>query len=164
VLLDAGTVRVFRRVLDRNVHSMTPLDPTPARLKLVHARDQWQSSRVFIPLAGWHCKLGPNTEGVPPVLGALVSGWVPTINWTLQFKHRPQQHAAQPQPQHPPAIAGVQSVAKGALPSASLRFKFTTTTVIGGFLEEDGELWDGEGRLVALHGARSLHDGFCLRP
>jgi hypothetical protein len=41
-----------------------PLDPTHVRLKLLHACDEWQSSWVFIPLTGWHCKLRPNTEGM----------------------------------------------------------------------------------------------------
>jgi hypothetical protein len=42
-----------------------PLVPTPARLKLFHACDQWHSSRMFTftPLTGSHCKLRPNTEG-----------------------------------------------------------------------------------------------------
>jgi hypothetical protein len=48
---------------DRILHSRMPLAPTPARLKLLHACDQWHSSRVFTPLIGWHCKLRPNTEG-----------------------------------------------------------------------------------------------------
>ena len=30
--------------------------------------------------------------GVPPVLGTMVSGWVPTINWTVQFKHHPHRN------------------------------------------------------------------------
>ena len=38
--------------------------PTPPRLKLLHACDQWHSSRVFTPLTGWHCKTRPNTKGV----------------------------------------------------------------------------------------------------
>jgi hypothetical protein len=37
---------------DRNLHSRMPLDPTHARLKLLHACDQWHSSRVFTPLTG----------------------------------------------------------------------------------------------------------------
>jgi hypothetical protein len=37
-----------------------------ARLKRASSEqvcDQCHSSRVFISLTGWHCKLGPNTEG-----------------------------------------------------------------------------------------------------
>lgn len=63
---------------------------------------------------------------IPPVLGAIVSGWVPTINWRVDFKA------------HPGAGSG------------PLRFRFQTRRVTGGFLEEDGELWDGNGNLVAL--------------
>jgi hypothetical protein len=48
---------------DRKLHSRMPLDPTHVRLKLLHACDQWHSSRVFAPLTGLHCKLRPNTEG-----------------------------------------------------------------------------------------------------
>ena len=62
--------------------------------------------------------------GIPPILGAYVTGWVPTINWTVQFK------------QHP-------------CPGA-LTFTFETSTVVGGFLEEDGKLWDSKGNLVAI--------------
>jgi hypothetical protein len=40
-----------------------PLDPTHVRLKLLHACDQWHSSRVSTPLTGWHCKLRTNTAG-----------------------------------------------------------------------------------------------------
>ena len=48
---------------DRNLHSRMSLDPTHVRLKLLHACDQWHSSRASTPLTGWHCKLHPNTEG-----------------------------------------------------------------------------------------------------
>lgn len=34
--------------------------------------------------------------------------------------------------------------------TAWLRCRFTTRFVTGGFLEEDGEIWDGQGRLIAL--------------
>jgi hypothetical protein len=47
----------------RNLHSMMPLVPTPARLTLLHAYDQWHSSRVFTPLTSWHGKFRPNTKG-----------------------------------------------------------------------------------------------------
>ena len=61
---------------------------------------------------------------IPPILGAYVTGWVPTINWTVQhFKH--------PKP-------------------GLLRFRFKTSRVVGGFLEEDGELWDVDNNLVAV--------------
>jgi hypothetical protein len=40
-----------------------PLVPTPTRLKLLHACDQYHSSWVFTPLTSWHCKFRPNTEG-----------------------------------------------------------------------------------------------------
>ena len=61
---------------------------------------------------------------VPPILGAYVTGWVPTINWTVQFKCHPS-----PGP---------------------LMFCFETSTVNGGFLEEDGRIWDSRGQLVAM--------------
>jgi hypothetical protein len=40
------TVRVFGQKL----HPRMPFDPTHVRLKLLHARDQWHSSRVSTPL------------------------------------------------------------------------------------------------------------------
>jgi hypothetical protein len=49
----------------RNLHSRMPLDPTHVRLKLLHACDQWHSSRKFTSLTGLHCKFRPNTEGAP---------------------------------------------------------------------------------------------------
>jgi hypothetical protein len=39
-------------VFDRNLHSRVALVPTPARLKRLHACDQWHSSRAFTPLTG----------------------------------------------------------------------------------------------------------------
>jgi hypothetical protein len=39
-------LKVRCAVFDRNLHSMMPLVPTPARLKLLHAYNQWHSSRV----------------------------------------------------------------------------------------------------------------------
>jgi len=54
-----GTVRVF----DRNLHARMPLDPTHVRLKLLHACDQWHSSRVSTSRTGSHGKLRPNTAG-----------------------------------------------------------------------------------------------------
>jgi hypothetical protein len=40
-----ATVPVRRTPFDRNLHSRMPLDPTHVRLKLLHACDQWHSSR-----------------------------------------------------------------------------------------------------------------------
>jgi hypothetical protein len=48
---------------DRKLHMRMPLVLMPARLKLLHARDQWHFSRESTALTGWHCKLCPNTEG-----------------------------------------------------------------------------------------------------
>jgi hypothetical protein len=52
----------------RNLHSRMPLVPTPARLKLLHACDQWHSSRKFTFLTSSHCELRPNTEGSQPLV------------------------------------------------------------------------------------------------
>ena len=54
------------------------------------------------------------------VLGA----YRPTINWTIQSKAHPC-----PGP---------------------LRFRFKSSHVNGGFLEEDGEIWDQDGKLIAI--------------
>jgi hypothetical protein len=37
---------------------------TPVRLKLLHACDQWHSSRVSTFLTSSHCKSRPNAEGI----------------------------------------------------------------------------------------------------
>jgi hypothetical protein len=47
----------------RSLHSRMPLDPTPARLKLLQTCDQWLSSRKFTFLTSSACELRPNTEG-----------------------------------------------------------------------------------------------------
>ena len=62
----------------------------------------------------------------PPVLNlSLVSTpWVPTLELTVHVRARP--------------AAGF------------LRAVFTTHALIEGYLEEDGELWDSEGKLVAM--------------
>ena len=71
---------------------------------------------------------------VPPILGVHVTGWVPSINMTVQFKRHPT-----------PATAASEKGERNAL-----RFRFKTNHVTGGFLEEDGEIWDAKGNLVAL--------------
>jgi aconitase B len=61
---DSGTVSAFS---DRNLHSRMPLDATHVRLKLLHACDQWHSSRkfTFLPVATVNCVA--NTEGALPI-------------------------------------------------------------------------------------------------
>lgn len=65
-------------------------------------------------------------DGFPPPIFRKTGpvAWVPTVEMTVQVRHHPA-----PGP---------------------LRCRFTTRHVIGGFAEEDGEIWDSEGRLVAL--------------
>ena len=63
---------------------------------------------------------------LPPVLGKHVAGWVPTLTWSIQFK----------------------SVLTN---SNRVSFRFRTTHIAGGYLEEDGELWDmSTGKLLAI--------------
>lgn len=65
------------------------------------------------------------TDAFPPTAfsGRLPVAWVPTVELTVHVRARP--------------VPGW------------LRCQFTTRFVTGGFLEEDGEIWDGTGRLVA---------------
>jgi hypothetical protein len=46
-----------------HLHSRMPLVSMPARLKLLHASDQWHSSQVSTASYRCHCKLCSNTEG-----------------------------------------------------------------------------------------------------
>ena len=60
----------------------------------------------------------------PTVLGSVDVGWVPTVELTAHVRGRPA----------PGWILGV----------------FRTSYLLDGLLEQDGELWDQEGRLVAM--------------
>jgi acyl-CoA thioesterase len=60
----------------------------------------------------------------PTILGAVAGGWVPTIELTVHVRGRPS----------PGWLLGT----------------FRTRVLVDGLLEEDGELWDSEGRPVAL--------------
>ncbi len=65
------------------------------------------------------------TDALPPTIFNVDApvGWVPTVELTSHVRRRPA-----PGP---------------------LRAGFTSRFITGGFLEEDGVIWDGEGRLVA---------------
>ncbi|HEV7678611.1 MAG TPA: thioesterase family protein [Candidatus Dormibacteraeota bacterium] len=64
-------------------------------------------------------------DGLPPaVFNLSEGGWVPTLELTVHVRARPAQ--------------------------GWLRCWFRTRFLVDGYLEEDGELWDSEGRLVAL--------------
>ena len=64
-------------------------------------------------------------DAYPPTLvGGMEVGWVPTVELTTHIRARPA----------PGWLLGT----------------FRTRFLIDGLLEEDGELWDSEGRLVAL--------------
>jgi hypothetical protein len=63
-------------------------------------------------------------DALPPTAFELgISGWVPTVELTVHVRSRPA-----PGP---------------------LRVSISTRNLAGGFLEEDAEVWDSEGRLVA---------------
>ena len=60
----------------------------------------------------------------PPVFNVVSPGWVPTLELTVQIRARPR--------------------------ASTVVGRFTTRSVINGLLEEDGELWDLDGRLLAI--------------
>jgi len=64
-------------------------------------------------------------DAFPPTVlrSGLPFGWVPTVELTAHVRSRPEP--------------------------GWLRCAFTTRFITGGFLEEDGEVWDATGRLVA---------------
>jgi hypothetical protein len=63
-------------------------------------------------------------DALPPTAFELgLTGWVPTVELTVHIRCRPA--------------------------SGPLRVSITTRNLAGGFLEEDAEVWDGAGRLVA---------------
>lgn len=74
-------------------------------------------------MSPWAMLLG--LDAFPPTIfnARLPMGWAPTVELTCHIRARP--------------VPGW------------LRARFTTRFVSGGFLEEDGELWDSQGRLVA---------------
>lgn len=65
-------------------------------------------------------------DAFPPTVfnSNLPIAWTPTVELTVQVRARPR--------------------------SASLRCSFATRFVTGGYLEADGEIWDADGRLLAL--------------
>ena len=65
-------------------------------------------------------------DAMPPAAFDLtpVPAWLPTIELTVQVRGRPGP--------------------------GWLRARFRTRFILGGYLEEDGEIWDEDGRLVAL--------------
>lgn len=60
----------------------------------------------------------------PPAFSVLTPGWVPTVELTVHVRARPSP--------------------------GWLRCRFSTRFAFGGYLEEDGEIWDERGTLVAL--------------
>jgi acyl-CoA thioesterase len=83
-----------------------------------------------------HC-LGLIADAFPPaVFNVTERGWVPTLELTVHFRARPR--------------------------SDTLHCAFRTRFLVGGLLEEDGEIWDETGTLVAQ--SRQLATAPRLRP
>jgi acyl-CoA thioesterase len=83
-----------------------------------------------------HC-LGLIADAFPPaVFNVTERGWVPTLELTVHFRARPR--------------------------SDTLHCAFRTRFLFGGLLEEDGEMWDETGTLVAQ--SRQLAAAPRLRP
>jgi len=62
---------------------------------------------------------------IPPVLAVSPGGWVPTMSWSAVLLKDPN-------------------------PSGWLKFKFSSRQLHDGFTNEEGEIWDSDGNLVAL--------------
>jgi len=60
----------------------------------------------------------------PPIFNVVAPGWAPTVELTLHFRARPS--------------------------AGWLRSQFSSRFLFGGYFEEDGEIWDERGTLVAL--------------
>jgi hypothetical protein len=69
---------------DRDLHSRMPLVPTPARLKLEHACDQWHFSPVSTSYRS-NRKFRPNTEGKHDVLERYADVVAASANFMADF-------------------------------------------------------------------------------
>ena len=88
---------------------------------------RWTGGEQMMPLG-----LLVLCDALPPAVFTLGGpvGWVPTVELTVQVRRRPAP--------------------------GWLRVVFTTRHVTGGLLEEDGEVWDAQDRLVAVSRQLSL--------
>jgi len=103
--------------------------PSPATAEHIQRRDGAAHLEGWIRLIGdrpldVHC-LPLLVDAAPPaVFGAMETGWVPTLELTVHVRGRPS--------------------------SPWLKAASSTRVLIDGLLEEDCELWDEDGRLVAM--------------
>jgi acyl-CoA thioesterase len=105
-----------------------PTPGRPADLPRLRGWFRWREGEALDTLG-----LVTAVDAFPPtILNAdLPIAWTPTLELTAHIRSCPPAHEW-------------------------LRCAFTTRFITGGFLEEDGELWDGAGRLVAQSRQLSL--------
>lgn len=125
----------MRRPPDAGDHSPTFVDQVDLRLHPEDAGFMNGGASGRAQVRGWFglrdrglvdpLALLVAVDGFPPTIfnAALPVGWTPTVELTAHLR-------AVQQP-------------------GWLRCSFTTRFVTGGYLEEDGEVWDGSGRLIA---------------
>ena len=139
-LMDPPELPPFDQCVERpakNGGVLVPLtDRVAVRLDPAHAQYETDDKNGTAEMCGWFgfpderpidtLALILACDAFPPAVFNidLPPGWVPTVTLTVQIRSRPS--------------------------AGALRCRFMTRHVANGLFEEDGEIWDSAGRLVAL--------------